>query len=176
MFEHSQLWVDWRREGVTSQTDRLKSELYDFTGCLIIKGLSPLDMIQCQLLCRVWRSDHDPWTSWDRDEPYSTKDCLNLTRRVRRVRRGNNSTLDDCFLVPLPFVRDGQTTTFGLRQMEDNSYWRLNLCTCPAVVRSRWRWRLKAKCLLLLRSGLWHCWPFKSFSGLDPLRVHSAVS
>lgn len=184
MFEHSQLWADWRREGVTGQTDRLQSRLYDFIGCLTIKGLSLLDMIQCQLLCRVWRSDHDPWTSWDRDEPYLTNDCLNLTRRVRWssrsskcvVRRGNNSTLDDCSLAPLPFVRDGQTTTFGLCQMEDNSYWRLNLCTCSAVVRSRWGRRLKAKCLLLLPSGLWHCWPFKSFSGLDPLRAHLAVS
>ena len=182
MFEHSRLWADWRREGVTDQTDRLQSGLYDFIGCLTIKGLSPLDMTQCQLLCRVWWSDHDPWISWDRDEPYSTNDCLNLTRHVRRslskcvVRRGNNSTLDDCTLAPLPFVGGGQTMTFGLRQMEDNSYWRLNLCISPAVVRSRWGWRLKAKYLLLLPSGLWYCWPFESCSDLGPLRAHSAVS
>lgn len=47
-----------------------QSGLYEFVGCVTTKELSLLDMIQYQLLCRTWRSDHNLWTSWDGDEPY----------------------------------------------------------------------------------------------------------
>lgn len=198
--EHSRFVSGMTEERSYRPDSWSQSELYDFIGCVTIKGLSFLDIIHnidcyvvfdgqttvlelrkteddrtrrsydCSYLpCRIRRLDHDRWTLRDGDEPYWTTNwiCLvvfaghTITRRCRKT--SDNLTLDDCSLAPLPLVCGGQATTFGFRQMEDDSSWRLISRFCCLSLKME----VKDKSLLLFTKWFMALLSLQKFSDLD---------
>lgn len=166
--------------------------MYDFVGCATIEGLSFLDIIH-NIDCYVvfdgqttvleLRKTEDDRTRWMTACIYPVVSsgwtttvelrettnwiCLvvfgghTVTRRCRKT--GDNLTLDDCSLAPLPLVCGDQATTFGFRQMEDDSSWRLIYRFCCLSLKME----VKDKSLLLFTKWFMTLLSLQKFSDLD---------
>lgn len=119
-----------------------------------------------------------PRTSRDGDEPYSTTNwiCLvvfggrTITWKCRKT--GDNLTPDDCSLAPLPLVCGGQATTFGFRQMEDGSSWRLISRFCCLSLKME----VKDKSLLLFTKWFMTLLSLQKFSLGPTQQCHKSLS
>lgn len=190
--EHSRFVSGMTEERSYRPDSWSQSELYDFIGCVTIKGLSFLDIIHnidCYVVfdgqttvLELRKMDFRTWWMTARIYPVVSGGWTVELRETETNRTGRltESVLSFSAVIPSPGGVVRRVTTLLLM----TAPWRLCL-SCVAARRQplvfvRWkatalddwflasavyrsRWRWRIKVCFFLQSGLWHCCPSKSF-------------